>query len=203
MRSASHTQPEVRKQILEVAERLFRAWGYARTTVADIARECGMSPANVYRFFESKKAVNEAITEVVLQQVEDIAHAIALEPKSVAARLRKLVLETHAFTCERLLKDSQVNELCIRAMEEQWGVIDAHIRRMRLVVRGLIEEGMGNGEFVPADLDFTETCVNNALIPFCHPTLVAQNFAMDHKRQAIAMGEFLVVSLQRGGARLK
>ena len=179
---------------------MFRAWGYARTTVADIARECAMSPANVSRFFESKKAVNEAITEVILQQVEEIAHAIAREQRSVADRLRKLVLELHTFTCDHMIKDSQVNELCLRAMDEQWGVIDAHIRRQRMVLRSLIDEGMKNGEFVAGDLDFAETCANNALIPFCHPTVVAQNFAKDRKRQAAAMGEFLVAALQSGVA---
>ncbi len=49
MRSASITQPQVRGQILSTAERLFRAYGYAKTTVADIARECGMSPAKIGR----------------------------------------------------------------------------------------------------------------------------------------------------------
>jgi AcrR family transcriptional regulator len=34
--------------------------GYQKTAVADIARELGMSPANVYRFFPSKSAINEA-----------------------------------------------------------------------------------------------------------------------------------------------
>lgn len=201
MRSASITQPEVRKQILEVAERLFRARGYGKTTVADIARECGMSPANVYRFFESKKAVNEAITEVVLHDVEELAREVAEEQRSVSDRLRKLLLEVHGFTCNRLLNDTDVHELCTIAMEEQWGVIDAHIRRMRLVVRDLVDEGIRNGEFAPANLDFVETCVNNAFIPFCHPTLVAQNFAKDNRRQAVAMGEFLVGALQQGRNR--
>ena len=49
-----------RARIEETAERLFRTMGYQKTAVADIARELGMSPANVYRFFPSKSAINEA-----------------------------------------------------------------------------------------------------------------------------------------------
>jgi Bacterial regulatory proteins, tetR family len=41
-----------------VAERLFRQIGYQKTTVGDIAKELRMSLANVYRFFESKKAIS-------------------------------------------------------------------------------------------------------------------------------------------------
>ena len=37
---------EVRARILEVAEEHFRRIGYHKTSVADIASELGMSPAN-------------------------------------------------------------------------------------------------------------------------------------------------------------
>ena len=196
MRSASLTQPEVRSQILATAETLFRSYGYAKTTVADIARECGMSPANVYRFFESKAAVNEAITEVLLDEVEARAQAIASEQRPVSDRLRKMLLEIHAFTLERFLKESRVHELCARAMQEQWGVIEAHIQRCRAITRSLIEEGMRSGEFAKGDLDVTARAVSNAMMPFCHPQLVAENFAKDQKRQAVQMGEFLVAALK-------
>jgi AcrR family transcriptional regulator len=42
---------EARARILEVAEEHFRSIGYHKTSVADIASELGMSPANVYRSF--------------------------------------------------------------------------------------------------------------------------------------------------------
>ena len=51
-----HTDTGVREQILVTAERLFREIGYQKTTVADIAKALRMSPANVYRFFDSKDA---------------------------------------------------------------------------------------------------------------------------------------------------
>ena len=52
---------ETRARILEVAEEHYRRIGYHKTSVADIASELGMSPANVYRFFPSKGAINESI----------------------------------------------------------------------------------------------------------------------------------------------
>lgn len=196
MRSASITQPEVRSQILTAAEKLFRSYGYGKTTVADIARECGMSPANVYRFFESKAAVNEAITEVLLEEVEARAQAIAGEQRPVADRLRKILLEMHGFALERYLNESSVHDLCAKAMDEQWGVIEAHIQRTRALTRSLIEEGMRNGEFAKRDLNSAAACVHNAMMPFCHPQLVAENFSKDQKRQAVLMGEFLVAALK-------
>jgi AcrR family transcriptional regulator len=47
----------VRGRILEAAEEQFRRVGYHRTSVADIAAQLGMSPANIYRFFPSRDAI--------------------------------------------------------------------------------------------------------------------------------------------------
>jgi len=44
-----------------VAERLFAKSAIRKTTVADIAKVLRMSPANVYRFFDSKKAIHEGV----------------------------------------------------------------------------------------------------------------------------------------------
>jgi AcrR family transcriptional regulator len=63
----------MRGRIIEAAEALFRRLGYAKTTVADIAAELKMSPANVYRFFSSKHAIVEAICERSLRELEEKA----------------------------------------------------------------------------------------------------------------------------------
>ena len=57
--SSSEAAPTTRDRIVEAAARSFQDIGYQKTTVADIARTLKMSPANVYRFFESKKAIKD------------------------------------------------------------------------------------------------------------------------------------------------
>ena len=52
---AEESAPTTRCRILATAAGYFREIGYQKTTVADIARTLKMSPANVYRFFDSKK----------------------------------------------------------------------------------------------------------------------------------------------------
>ncbi|GAC1623129.1 MAG: TetR family transcriptional regulator [Nevskia sp.] len=195
MRSAAITQPEIRDRILTEAERLFRSIGYSKTTVADIAEACEMSPANVYRFFESKSAINEAITEVVLNRMEVLAQSIAREQRPASERLKKLIMEGHRFTCEQYLNESRVHEIVAKAMDEQWSVIDAHIERVRTSYRLIIEDGARSGEFQSRELDDRCQCVFNAVIPFCHPQLVAERFADDRGRQAALMAEFLVQAL--------
>ena len=62
MRTARKSkEKDTHQLIVDVAERLFRQIGFQKTTVADIARELHMSPANVYRFFAAKSEINEAV----------------------------------------------------------------------------------------------------------------------------------------------
>src|ERR1700719_3372939 len=87
---AEHTEQDTRERILVVAERLFREIGYQKTTVADIAKVLRMSPANVYRFFDSKKAIHEGVARTLMGEVEEAAQAIATKHESAARRLREL-----------------------------------------------------------------------------------------------------------------
>ena len=78
MRPQARTKPDdTRARIMDTADALFRRLGFAKTAVADIAAELGMSPANVYRFFPSKTAIVQAICQRCLSEVEETAWAIA------------------------------------------------------------------------------------------------------------------------------
>ena len=82
---------ETRARIVETAEKLFREIGFQKTTVADIARELRMSPANVYRFFGSKAEINGAVARHLLSSIADASVAIVEGPGSAGDRLRALV----------------------------------------------------------------------------------------------------------------
>ena len=73
----THPETDVRERVLVTAERLFREIGYQKTTVADIAKVLRMSPANVYRFFDSKKAIHEGVARRLMGEVESAAGDIA------------------------------------------------------------------------------------------------------------------------------
>ena len=87
---SEHIEPDTRERILVVAERLFREIGYQKTTVADIAKVLRMSPANVYRFFDSKKAIHEGVARALMGEVEDEAQGSRPGRGPAAPALREL-----------------------------------------------------------------------------------------------------------------
>src|ERR1700754_1675025 len=98
---ADNIETGTRERILVVAERLFREIGYQKTTVADIARVLRMSPANVYRFFDSKRGIHEAVARRLMGEVETAATAIAFETEEPVGRLRRLLATIHHMNAER------------------------------------------------------------------------------------------------------
>jgi AcrR family transcriptional regulator len=56
-------QVDRRPQILDAAERCFAQAGFHRTTMQDVARDAGMVPGNLYRYFPSKNAIIAGLIE--------------------------------------------------------------------------------------------------------------------------------------------
>src|SRR6202171_13144 len=150
--TAEHIQTDARDRILVVAERLFRVIGYQKTTVADIAKELRMSPANVYRFFDSKKAIHEGVARTLMGGVEDATEAIAAKHASAASRLRELMTTIHRMNCERYVGDSKLHEMVEVAMEESWEVCVAHMQQITMTIGSVIGEGAASGAFEGADV---------------------------------------------------
>ncbi len=169
-----HTEADTRARILVTAERLFREIGYQKTTVADIAKVLKMSPANVYRFFDSKRAIHEAVARRLMGEVEQAATAIVAKHASATARLRELLMTIHHMNKERYVGDSKLHEMVAIAMEEDWKVCDTHMEFVGATVGQVIADGMARGEFRAGDPMMTALCVVTSMVRFFHPQIIAQ-----------------------------
>src|SRR3982075_3814173 len=171
---ADNIEAGMRERILVVAERLFREIGYQKTTVADIAKVLRMSPANVYRFFDSKKAIHEGVARTLMGGVEDAAQSIATSRGSAALRLRELMTTIHRMNSERYVGDSKLHEMVEIAMEESWDVCVAHMQRITETMGAVIAEGAASGEFEAPDVALAAMCACTAMMRFFHPQMIAQ-----------------------------
>jgi AcrR family transcriptional regulator len=173
--TSEHVETDTRERILVVAERLFRQIGYQKTTVADIAKELRMSPANVYRFFDSKKAIHEGVARSLMGEVEDVVNAVASRRGPAASRLRELLTTIHRMNSERYVGDAKLHEMVEIAMEESWEVCMAHMERITQTIGSVIADGAASGEFEAADVPLAALCACTAMIRFFHPQMIAQS----------------------------
>ena len=171
---SEHIEVDTRDRILEVAERLFRVIGYQKTTVGDIAKELRMSPANVYRFFESKKAIHQAVARGLMGEVELEAQRIVARPGPVLPRFRELLTTIHRMNTERYVGDNKLHEMVAIAMEEDWDVCVVHIECITGIIAEVIAQGVASGEFEAPDLQLASLCACTAMIRCFHPQMIAQ-----------------------------
>src|SRR3954467_11436130 len=81
---------ERRDQIIQSADEHFRKYGYSKTTVSDLSKAIGVSSAYIYRFFESKQAIGEAICTMTLGRIGDALLDVANNGQSASSRIRKV-----------------------------------------------------------------------------------------------------------------
>ena len=195
MNPQARTKPDdTRERIMATAEALFRRLGFAKTAVADIAAELHMSPANVYRFFDSKNAIVEAICRRCLSEVEEKAWSVARSKAAAASRVERLILEILAYPRENLVTEHRVNEMVVAAIEQNWDTIRAHKDAMRNVVEVILRDGIEAGEFERVDPHETAELIMRSVVCFTHPLVVGQCLeeGEDLQAQARATVRFLL-----------
>ena len=133
-----------------------------------------MSPANVYRFFESKKAIHQAVARSLMGEVELEAQRIVAKPGPVKERFRELLTTIHRMNTERYVGDNKLHEMVEIAMQEDWQVCVNHMECVAGVVGQMIAQGVASGEFEAPDLQLAAMCSCTAMVRFFHHQMIAQ-----------------------------
>ena len=186
-----------RLRIIDVAEEHFRRVGYAKTTVADIALALGMSAANVYRFFPSKGAINEAICHRLLSEGHALIDEIVAAPLPASARLKRMLISMNRFSRSRFIGERRVHDMVEAAMEENWQAVEEHLRFVIDRIGRLIADGVAAGEFTPCDVPAKAMTVKNACTCIIHPMMIAEclRHGRDMDEQADRITDFVVDAL--------
>jgi AcrR family transcriptional regulator len=76
-----------RRRLLEIAVRRFAADGFRRTSVSDIAREAGLTPAAAYAYFAGKEGLFQAAVDADAGALIESARSVAAERASAREQL--------------------------------------------------------------------------------------------------------------------
>ncbi len=142
-----------RQRILEVAQRLLTRNGWRNTTLAQIAREAGVSPAGLLHHFQSKEQLLHAVLDI--RDADDDAHAdragdLIAEIARVPERFDRTPELMGAFTVllvENLLPEAPLHD---RLLTRYRDALD--------IVAELIRRGQDSGQY-RADIDPTVKAV--------------------------------------------
>jgi len=162
----------VRCQIVEAAKKRFSHYGYAKTTMAEVASDCSMSPGNLYRFFPGKLDIAEAIaTEAAQSRKEELEKIVSKSNRSARARLRDYFFDELRSTYNKLESDPKVFEIALIISRERPEYVNRTLAEERKTLRKLLEEGNETGEFVVENPEFTAEMIQAATMKFRYPQL--------------------------------
>lgn len=143
-----------KKEILEIAEQIFRDKGYDSASMRDIAKACGLEPASLYSHFESK---NEMLRTICFQLAEKFDLAIR-EVNDIyfnAEEKLKMAVQSHIGVLTENLNASVVFLRDWRHLEEN--DLSQFISKRDVYEQGIIQivnEGIYEEKFAETDAKF-------------------------------------------------
>ena len=168
---------DIRDQIVSAANQHFSQYGYSKTTVSDLAKAIGFSKAYIYKFFDSKQAIGEAICANCLAEiVAAVEQAMDAEGISSTERFRRLVKTLISTGVSLFFNDRKLYDIAAFAASESWPSSQVYDAQIKCFVLQIVREGRESGEFErKTPLDETVDSIHFALRPFVNPLLLQYN----------------------------
>lgn len=164
------TLDDPRTRILEAAEARFRQFGYNKTTMNEIANDCQMSAANLYRFYESKLDIGAAMAQGCFVEKEQLLELVVNRTDLIAAeRLEEFVLTLLRYTHGQCNDQPRINELVNSIIQERPGLVERKIAGESALLEKILTAGMKNNEFNIQDIAVTTEAVHTVLVKFSVP----------------------------------
>ena len=158
-----------RALLLDQVEELVRKRGSADIAMNELAAAAGMSPSNLYRFFESKEALMEAVAEkwfadkvAIMEEVT--ASDLPVRDKLFSFFARRFVVMNARFNEEPELFKSYC-ELGQQYFEVVRGYVDLGDHYLAMI----IAEALDAGYFGDLSIDEAVSLINQMVSPYCMP----------------------------------
>ena len=161
-----------RYQLLEVVDDLVRQRGSADISMTDLAAAAGMSPSNLYRFFDSKEALMEAVAEKWFAEkiriMEEVTAAdLPVREKMFQYFARRFALMVQQYEAEPALLKSYL-EIGNQYFEVVRGYVDLGDHYLALIVA----EAMEQGYFEGLSIDEAVSLINQMVQCYTNPEAI-------------------------------
>lgn len=163
---------DTRQQILDAAVARIMHYGYAKTTMAEIARDCDMSAGNIYRFFASKIDIAEAMARKLNLEINQEMAALARGKGSAPDKLRRLNSVALHRTFDKLASDAKILEVAEVLSHERPSFANEEMAQERVHMVRILEQGIAEGDFAAMENpNFVAEMMQAATMKFKYPQL--------------------------------
>ncbi len=163
-----------RSRIIAAADQMIQERGAISFTMTDLATAVGMSPSNLYRFFESKDALAEAMAGEWFAELLIIMEDLVSADMPVEEKLYQFFAKRVVIKRSRYEDDPELFESYMELGDEHFEVIKGYVDLADHYMASILAEAMEKGYFKGLELDSVVSLVNTMMQPFCNPQLMMQ-----------------------------
>ncbi len=163
---------ETAKQILDAASRRFLHYGYGKTTMSEIAGDCGMSTGNLYRYFPSKLDIAEMFVRVLRrEQVAQLRGVLDTATLTPAQKIREFFLLKFKLAYDRFHDNPKAYELSRELMSARPKIALEWEGAEGRVLAEILREGDAEGSFAVANAPELAKILQDAAFRFTSPAV--------------------------------
>ncbi|MDB2626795.1 TetR/AcrR family transcriptional regulator [Alphaproteobacteria bacterium] len=173
-----------REKIIVAARERFSHYGYPKTTIAELAEDCAMSPGNIYRFFKGKIDIAvEIARREALSAVEVIEAVLDCPVRSSRQRLEEVVFADLRYTFHLLENQPKTLELAQIVVSDRPQFQIESLRRERRVFQRILHEGKASGEFMLDNVPATTIALHAATTKYRYAQLFTNQTLAELERE--------------------
>jgi len=166
---------ETRERIVAAASKRFEHYGYAKTTMAEIARDLEMSTGNLYRFYESKLDIAVAIAEVKNCEEDEMYLAIAQGAGTALERLEAHCFRVLRHTFTMIAESPKIYEIARVISDNRPSFSNKRLAQERKVLCIILADGVKEGVFAEgSETEETAEMLQTAMMKFHYPQLFSK-----------------------------
>jgi AcrR family transcriptional regulator len=189
---------DTRMRILAAASERFTQFGYNKTTMAEIAEDCHMSAANLYRFFKNKLDIGANLACSCLNtELLETKEIVQQTQRPAAERLHDTVLQILHYTHGQWANNPRMNEMVNAICEARMDIVDEYKRDQHGLLVKLLEDGMQSGEFSITDVHDTAEAILTAITAFSLPLLMPMYSFDVFEKRAESVVRLLLTGLMK------
>jgi AcrR family transcriptional regulator len=190
---------KTREQILDAAMNRIKHYGYGKTTMSEIARDCDMSAGNIYRFFASKLDIAEAMARKFNSDLYQTYSEISRSDAPPAQRLRQVFHYGLDQTFDAIEREAKILEVAEVLGEERPLFMNEGLAQERIYLCTILEEGIERGDFAPiADCNYTAEMIQSALMKYRFPQLFSRLTLPKLRRELNGVLDIIIAGLAKG-----
>jgi len=176
-----------RSQLLEVVDDLVRQRGSADISMTDLAAAAGMSPSNLYRFFENKEALMEAVAERFFAQKIRVMEEVTSSALPVCEKMYQYFARRFLLMVEQYEADPDLLKSYLEIGNQYFEVVRGYVDLGDHYLALIVAEAMEEGYFEGLSIDQAVSLINQMVQCYTNPDAVIYIGTSKLKVEKLAM----------------